>query len=158
MTFDEAFNALLQHEGGFSNHDADPGGATRFGITEAVARAEGFTGDMREYPIAEARRVYRRLYWDVMRLDEVPADLRFVLFDAAVNSGVTQATRWCQTLCGTRRDGRMGPATLQALQTVDLGRFLGRFAGQRLKFMTELPTWPTFGRGWARRIADNLLR
>ena len=50
------------------------------------------------------------------------------------------------------------PPTLQALQTVDAGRFAGRFAGQRLKFMTELPTWPTFGRGWARRIADNLLR
>lgn len=158
MTFDEAFNALMLHEGGFSSHAADPGGATRFGVTEAVARQEGFQGDMREYPLSEARKVYRRRYWDAMRLDEMPAEVRFDLFDAGVNSGVTQSVKWTQRILSLKDDGIIGPVTLQALSTCNRQKFLAKFNGQRLIFMTSLPTWASFGRGWARRIAENLMR
>ena len=34
MNFDQAFTTLLGHEGGYSDHPADPGGKTRYGITE----------------------------------------------------------------------------------------------------------------------------
>lgn len=158
MTFDEAFDALLKHEGGYSNHGADPGGKTRWGVTESVARAEGFTGDMTAYPLAEARKVYRKLYWDAMRLSEVPAELRFELFDAAVNSGVGQATKWAQRVLVVPADGVMGPVTLNALKITNIDRFLRKFVGQRLIFMTNLAHWNSFSRGWARRIAENLIR
>jgi lysozyme family protein len=158
MTFDEAFNILLLHEGGYSNHAADPGGATRYGVTEAVARQEGYTGDMRAYPLSEARRVYRKRYWEAMRLDELPAEVRFDLFDAAVNSGVGQTTKWAQRILALKDDGIIGPVTLQAITTCNRQKFLAKFNGQRLLFMTSLSGWPSFGRGWARRIAENLMR
>jgi len=158
MTFDEAFDALLRHEGGYSDHTADPGGKTRFGVTEAVARREGYAGDMKGYPLAEAKRVYRKLYWDALRLNDVRSELRFDLFDAAVNSGVAQTVKWAQRILHVADDGIMGVVTLNALATANSSKFLAKFNGQRLLFMTSLSTWPSFGRGWARRIAENLMR
>jgi lysozyme family protein len=158
MTFDEAFDALLKHEGGFSDHAADPGGKTRFGVTEAVARREGYRGDMRDYPLDEAKRVYQKLYWNALRLDDLRSEFRFDLFDAGVNSGVAQTVRWMQRIVGVTVDGLLGPRTLSAVNNSDAAKFLAKFNGQRLLFMTSLSTWPSFGRGWARRIAENLMR
>lgn len=158
MTFDEAFDALLRHEGGYSNHAADPGGKTRWGVTETVARAEGYTGDMKDYPLAEAKKVYKKRYWDAMRLNDVRSELRFDLFDAAVNSGVGQATKWTQRILSVKDDGVMGVVTLNALATANSSKFLAKFNGQRLLFMTSLPGWASFSRGWAKRIAENLMR
>jgi lysozyme family protein len=158
MTFDEAFDALLKHEGGFSDHAADPGGKTSFGVTEAVARREGYRGDMRDYPLDEAKRVYQKLYWNALRLDDLRSEFRFDLFDAGVNSGVAQTVRWMQRIVGVTVDGLLGPRTLSAVNNSDAAKFLAKFNGQRLLFMTSLSTWPSFGRGWARRIAENLMR
>lgn len=157
MDFEQAFDVLLGHEGGFSDHPSDPGGATRWGVTERVARANGYTGDMREYPRDSARVVYRRQYWEAMRADELPAALRFDAFDAAVNSGVVQAAKWLQRAVGAQPDGVIGAKTIAAARGADAAA-LARFNGARLAFMADLPTWPAFSRGWARRIASNLLR
>ena len=158
MTFDEAFEALLRAEGGYSDHPADPGGATRFGVTQAVARSEGYKGDMREYPLSDAKRVYRKRYWTALRLEEVPPSIRFDLFDAAVNSGTAQAIKWAQRILQIPDDGKVGPVTIQALNTVNVNKFLAKYNAARLHFLTSLPGWANFGRGWARRIADNLMR
>ena len=56
MNFEHAFERLIGHEGGFVDHPSDPGGATRYGITERVARANGYTGSMREFPLAHCPR------------------------------------------------------------------------------------------------------
>jgi lysozyme family protein len=156
MNFDQAFDALLKHEGGFSNHAADPGGATRFGITEAVAREVGYRGDMRELPLELAQRIYKDRYWDAVRADELPVSVRYAVFDAAVNSGVGQATRWLQRAVGTRDDGVIGPMTLLAAKQSNPEALARRYLSQRLRFMADLTNWPAFGRGWARRIADLL--
>jgi lysozyme family protein len=158
MTFDEAFESLLRHEGGFSDHPADPGGATRFGVTQAVARSEGYRGDMREYPLSDAKRVYRKRYWTALRLDEVPAGMRFDLFDSAVNSGPAQTLKWAQRIVMVPDDGKIGPATLAALNSANVNKFVAKFNGVRLHFLASLPGWTTFGRGWARRVAENLMR
>lgn len=154
MNFDQAFDILLKHEGGFSDHAADPGGKTRFGITEAVAREAGYRGDMRELPLDLAKRIYKSRYWDAVRADELPEAVRYAVFDAAVNSGPRQAIRWLQRAVGVRDDGVIGPITLGAVRATDPQVLLRRMLSARLRFMTDLPTWPTFGRGWARRIAD----
>ena len=154
MTFDQAFDILLKHEGGFSDHAADPGGKTRFGITEAVAREAGYRGDMRELPIDLAKRIYKDRYWDAVRAEDLPEAIRYAVFDAAVNSGPRQAARWLQRAVGVRDDGVIGPITLGAVRAADPQALLRRMLSARLRFMTDLPTWPTFGRGWARRIAD----
>lgn len=157
MNFDQAFDALLGHEGGYSDHPSDPGGRTMWGVTERVARANGYTGDMRTYPRDLAKLVYRRQYWDAVQADQLPAALRFHVFDAAVNSGVKQAAIWLQRAVGAQPDGVIGAKTIAAARQADAGA-PARFSGARLQFMTDLPTWSSFGKGWARRIAGNLMR
>lgn len=156
MNFDQAFDKLLGHEGDYVDHPADPGGATRWGVTERVARANGYTGDMRDYPVEHAKAIYRSAYWDAVRADELPEAVRYAVFDAAVNSGVRQAITWLQRAVKVMDDGRIGPQTMLAVKTSNHEVTLRRMLSQRLKFMTHLPNWPSFSRGWARRIVDLL--
>lgn len=156
MTFDEAFERVLAHEGGFVNDSRDPGGATRYGVTQAVARAEGYQGPMSALPLGTAADIYQRKYWRAVQADKLPEAVRFDVFDAAVNSGPVQAAKWLQRALGVTADGVIGPATLAAAAAA--GPSLpAKFNGARLQFMTTLPTWPTYSKGWARRIAANLL-
>lgn len=157
MTFDQAFHQLLGHEGGYSNHPNDTGKETMWGITERVARAHGYTGHMRDLPVALAKQIYRASYWDAVRADELPAPVRYSVFDAAVNSGVGQSVKWLQRALGVSDDGAMGPKTLAAAQAADGHVLKAKMLGARLQFMTDLPSWPSFGRGWARRVASLLV-
>ena len=102
-----------------------------------------------------AKSIYRRLYWDAVRADELPAVVRFDVFDGAVNSGAVQSIKWLQRAAGTVDDGILGPKTMAA--AVAAGPALAaRYNGHRLAFLTDRPTWGSFGKGWARRIAANL--
>ena len=157
MNFDAAFERLIGHEGGYVDHPSDPGGATRYGVTERVARSHGYTGSMRDFPLDLAKQIYRTTYWNAVRADECPPALRFDLFDAAVNSGPAQAVKWLQRAVGVADDGKIGPKTLLALKLADGPSAAAKFNGHRLKFMASLPTWKTFGKGWAIRIAENLI-
>lgn len=156
MTFDDAFARLMGHEGGYSNNPADPGGETMWGVTARVARRQGYAGPMRDLPIDTAKQIARAEYWEPLRLDDLNASIRFDLFDACYNSGQTQAVRLLQRALGVKDDGILGPVTTAAAAQMDPGRLVARFNGWRLDFMNNLPTWPTFGRGWAQRIAENL--
>lgn len=152
MNFDAAFDKLTKHEGGYSDHAADPGGKTRYGITEAVAREAGYQGDMRDLPLDLAKQIYKAKYW----VEALPSDVRYVVFDAAVNSGPAQAAKWLQRACGVIDDGVIGPQTIQAAFALNPDGLKRKMLAQRLRFMAGLSTWPNFGRGWARRIADLL--
>ena len=157
MTFDEAFDTLIGHEGGYVNHPNDPGGATRWGVTERVARAHGYTGPMRDFPRDQAKAIYRKSYWEPVKADQLPKHIRFDVFDGAVNSDVERSIKWLQQAVGTSSDGDIGPKTLAAVAAENPERISKRYNGHRLAFMTNLTTWPSFGKGWARRIAANLL-
>lgn len=92
---DQLIDDVIGREGGYSNHPADRGGATRWGVTEAVARAHGYRGDMRDFPRADAVEVYRRLYWLKPGFDQVALRTPRVaaeLFDIGVNMGPGTAT------------------------------------------------------------------
>jgi len=120
---------VIDREGGYSNHPADKGGATNFGITEAVARAHGYAGDMRAFPRAEAVEIYRQIYWIRPKFDQVAQRAPAIageLFDTGVNMGPAVATTFLQrALTALNRsakdypdlmpDGRIGTATLNAL-------------------------------------------
>lgn len=127
--FDRALLHTLGIEGDFSNDPADSGGATRFGITEAVAREFGYKGDMASLPLEFAKAVYKQKYWDLLHLDLVAAVSERVaveLFDTAVNTGVVFAGKSLQRALNVFNreqadyqdvtvDGLIGPATLRAL-------------------------------------------
>lgn len=152
MNLTQALKHLLGNEGGYVDHPKDPGGATNYGITQRVARAHGYQGDMRNFPLSMALGIYEADYWKPIKADQLPEHLRFHVFDAAVNSGPSQAIKWLQRAAGVADDGIIGPRTLSAATLVTPAKY----SAIRLRFMTDLSTWPTFGKGWARRIADNL--
>lgn len=174
-SFDKALEHTLGNEGDYSDEPADRGGATRYGITEATARANGYTGEMRELPLAFAKGVYRRSYWERLRLDDVaawdePAALE--LFDSAVNCGPETVARWLQRALNAlnrnqglypdiTEDGRVGPQTLGCLAFLTgpadravLRKMLDCQQGAHyLELMRRDPTQRTFARGWfAKRI------
>lgn len=152
MNLEDSLKHLLGNEGGFVDNPKDPGGATNYGITQRVAKAHGYNGDMRNLPLSTAINIYKSDYWAPIKADQLPEALRFHVFDAAVNSGPGQAIKWLQSAAGVTVDGAFGPKTLAAAANVSPARY----SAIRLRFMTDLPTWSTFGKGWARRIADNL--
>lgn len=157
MNFDTAFDRLIGHEGGYVDHRSDPGGATNWGITQAVARANGYAGDMRDFTQVQARAIYRLAYWDAVQAERLPAEVRYDVFDGAVNSGVGQSVRWLQRAVGVAADGALGAVTLAAVNTLPGAAVAARYNGHRLMFMAGLKTWPVFSGGWARRIAANLM-
>jgi lysozyme family protein len=122
--------ALLLKEGGFVDHPHDRGGATIFGITEAVARSSGWAGSMRDLPRDFALVIYKRRFWTLPRFHDVAEIMPAVgaeLFDTGVNMGPAVATGFLQrSLNVLNRQGRdwpdvaldraVGPATLGALR------------------------------------------
>src|SRR5947207_1293201 len=99
MTIEHLIDETIGREGGYSDHPADRGGPTRYGITQAVARANGYTGDMRDFPRAKAAEICRRLYWHVPGFDRVAPIAPGVagdLFDTAVNMGAATASAFLQ--------------------------------------------------------------
>ena len=178
---DTMIDALIEREGGYVNHPADKGGPTCFGITEAVARAHGYGGAMRQLPRTDAAAIYRRLYWQRPRFDEVAkrsAPLAAELLDTGANMGPAVAVTFLQrALTALNRggkdypdlvpDGRIGPATLAALdafletrgktsgETVLL-RALEALQGERyLRLAERRPANEAFLYGWlANRIGE----
>lgn len=135
MDVEQLIEEVIAREGGFSNHPADRGGATRWGVTEAVARAHGYAGDMRDFPRADAVEIYTRLYWDKPNFAAVAARaprLAAELFDTGVNMGPAVAAGFLQRALNALNrgasdypdlalDAAIGPKTIAAL-----GAFLDR--------------------------------
>jgi lysozyme family protein len=155
-SFEPSLANVLLHEGGFVDHPADPGGATKYGITRAtLARSRGrpvSVEDVRRLTPAEAGDIYRRLYWDLVRADGLPAGIDLAVFDFAVNSGPSRAVRMLQEILGIAPDGLVGPATLAAAGKADPSETIRRLTRARLAFLSRLASWPIFGRGWRRRV------
>jgi lysozyme family protein len=129
MTIDHLIDGVIDREGGYADGRDDHGGPTRFGITEEVARQQGYRGAMRALPRSEAAAIYKRLYWLRPRFDAVAARAPAVaaeLFDTGVNMGPAVAAGFLQRALNALNrgasdypdiavDGRIGPATLAAL-------------------------------------------
>ncbi len=126
---DQLIDEVIDREGGYVNHPADRGGATHWGITEGVARRNGYTGDMRALPQSDAAEIYKQLYWFAPRFDAVSERLPALaaeLFDTGINMGTGTAAAYLQrALNALNRNGadygdisvdrHIGPATLAAL-------------------------------------------
>jgi lysozyme family protein len=153
MKFDQAFEKLIGHEGGYVNNPADPGGETKFGISK---RSYPDT-NMKDLTMDQAKAIYYKDFWCAAGCVQVPESIAFDLFDMTVNSGLERAVKTLQRAAGAAEDGVLGPMTLKAAASVPGSVLAARFNGVRLAFMASLPNWPTFSRGWALRIADNLM-
>ena len=131
MDIESLIEDVIAREGGFSSHPADKGGPTRWGVTQAVARANGYGGDMRAFPYHQAAAIYRRDYWEVPGfcfVAEMAPRVAAELFDTGVNMGTGVAAGFLQrALNALNRGARdypdvavdrfIGPKTLAALGT-----------------------------------------
>lgn len=152
MNFDEAFNRLIDHEGGYVNNPKDPGGETKFGISK------------RSYPLVDiknltrngARAIYLTDFWCRGKMDEFDGAIAFQVFDAAVNHGIETAIRLMQKAAGVADDGHIGPVTIAAVKSKTVTDMLMLFIAKRIRFWAKLSTWDEFGKGWALRAAGNL--
>jgi lysozyme family protein len=150
--FDQCFDKLIASEGGYVFDPRDPGGETNWGISKRAYP----TVDIKNLTRDGAKAIYKADYWGRAQCDKLPPALAYLIFDAAVNSGIGQSIRFLQRAVGVADDGVMGPLTVAAIQRFDAESLCARFLGQRLDFMTRLSTWDVFGKGWGRRIADQL--
>lgn len=149
----------LAHEGGWSDHPEDPGGATMKGVTQRTYNAwrsrQGATlRSVRRITEAELRSIYREDYWRPVRGDDLPPGLDLVAFDAAVNSGVSRGSKWLQQAIGVSADGRIGEHTLAMARNQPVAPVIKAACALRMGFLRGLKIWSTFGRGWSRRVAD----
>lgn len=143
MDIDDLIDEVIAREGGYSDHPADRGGATNMGITQAVARANGYTGAMQALPRGVAKNIYRRLYWErpgYAFVAETSWSIAAELFDTAINMGVAAATGFLQRALNAlnrnqkdypdlKVDRSLGARTLAALRAF---RALRGAAGDRV--------------------------
>ena len=157
-TFEYAMRLLLRHEGGFVNHPKDPGGMTNLGVTknawEAHTGKPASEADMRALTPQAVQPVYKARYWDAIRGDDLPHGLDYCLFDCAVNSGPGRAIKLAQYVLHQKVDGIFGRKTLAAILEAEPVEFIEDYNQRRLDFLKSLPTWETFGNGWARRVSE----
>ncbi|KHQ51085.1 glycoside hydrolase family 108 protein [Mameliella alba] len=159
QNFDRALALVLQHEGGYVNHPDDPGGATNRGVTQrtynAWLRRRGeLAQDVRNITTPEVHAIYRAQYWDIVRGDDLPNGLDYAVFDFAVNSGPRRATEFLQRILGVEVDGALGEVTLAAAHEADAIGTIADLCDNRLAWLKRLRHWPTFGRGWSRRVSE----
>jgi len=158
-SYDEALSRLLAHEGGYSNHPADPGGPTNYGITLADARAywkrDATAADVRAMPRAVARQIYRTKYWSALRGNDLPAGVDYAVFDYGVNSGIGRAGKVLRRLVGLP-DGTsaIDDDVIAAVWRRPPKRLIEAICDERLAFLQGLKTWAVFGNGWGRRVRE----
>lgn len=163
--FDNMFDLVAGHEGEFTNDAEDPGNWTGGRVGVGICRGTKFGISAAAYPdidivnltLDEAKALYRRDYWDRFVGDRLPGALALLVFDAAINNGTGRAVGWLQATLRVPQDGVVGPETLAAVDHLatapnDTITLCSEFLAQRLTFMAALPTWKTFGLGWARRL------
>lgn len=177
MTRADPFPRLIEHvigkEGRYSNHPADAGGETMWGITAARARAAGYRGEMAAMPCGAAIEIYRLYYWaqpGFDRLAEIDLPIASRLLDIGVNCGPVTAGRMLQRALNVLNnggalwpdlvlDGLCGAMTRAALEAHLRHRgaegrrvLLGMIAAQHSVYYLELaerkPSQEVFQWGW----------
>jgi lysozyme family protein len=158
-SYNEALRRLLVHEGGYTNHPSDPGGPTNFGITIAdyrkYVKPNATAADVRAMKLDEAKAVYRTKYWAAQRCDELPAGVDYSIFDYGVNSGIGRSGKVLRRVVGLPDNTSIiTDEVLTAVRKRDAKAIIIAINDERLRFLKSLKTWPVFGVGWSRRVAE----
>lgn len=146
---------ILKWEGGYSDHEADRGGETKWGISEKSYP----TLDIASLTIDDAVKIAKRDYWDLLRLDEV-ADPRVQskIFDMAFNMGTGRTAKLVQSAVGVVTDGIVGEKTLKAINRMTgtklVAELVDRHMGRYIDIVIGNPSQLVFLKGWYRRALD----
>ena len=157
--YEFALAHVLKSEGLWSDNPADPGGATMKGITLSVYQEwkrnpHISKEELRVIPDEDVYNLYKQNYWDKVHGDDLPSGVDYAVFDSAVNMGVGRASKLIQEAAGVTADGVLGPASLSAIQKANAKELIEKFSQLKESFYRSLGTFPTFGVGWLRRVAE----
>lgn len=155
--FPACLATLKTEEGGYVNNPHDPGGATNFGVTQAVydawRRSQGFAfQSVRYITQTEVSAIYRLQYWNPIRGDDLYAGLDMMMLNIAAMDGPVKAVKILQEALEVPMDGMFGLHTMGALSAItDRAGFIGTVCGDEMGFLRTLRTWVYFGVGWNNR-------
>lgn len=152
-SFNNAIKVILRHEGGYVNHPTDPGGETNFGISKRAYPKV----DIKNLTVETATMIYNRDYWGKILGDSLPAKADLIVFDMAVNMGVSRAIKLLQEACGATVDGLLGVKTLERANSLPNDALCSKLTQIRINYYAGLPTFNTFGKGWVRRSIETLV-
>lgn len=165
MNFDEAFKTTVGHEGGFTINKNDAGNWTGGKVGVGILKGTKYGIAANSYPnldiknltLDQAKAIYKRDYWDKAKCDLLPNGLRFHVFDACVNSGISRGIKTLQQAAGVKDDGLIGPNTLAAVSSKSEHEIFNIFYAKRISFYTSLSSFSNFGKGWMNRVSNNLM-
>lgn len=164
LTFEQAFDRLIGHEGKFTDDKNDRGNWTTGIIGKGILKGTKYGISAMTYPdfdiknltLDQAKDIYKRDWWDKLNADNLDPAIVFQVWDFAINAGMGTAKRKLQKSVGMAEDGIIGPLTIKAIQKADLNDVLMKFNAERLNHYTSLSTWPRYGKGWTLRVAQQL--
>ena len=155
-TFEEIIEQVLEHEGGYVNDPHDRGGETNFGIAKRFYP----NVDIKNLTKEKAKKIYHTDYWRRGKCDEVPPHLRHIYFDMTVNFGRSGAVKVLQKAENAKNrdkievDGGIGPATLKAIQNVELERVRAYRVLRFANLVIKKPEQERFWFGWYKRATE----
>ena len=155
-TFNKIIEVVLQHEGGYVNDPNDLGGETKYGITKRFYPDV----DIKNLTKEEAKNIYHQDYWRSSKCDQVPPYLRHIYFDMCVNFGRGGAVKVLQRASNAKNkekidvDGGIGPATLKAIQNLELERVRAYRVLRFANLVIKKPEQERFWFGWYRRATE----
>lgn len=167
--FELVFERVIGHEGKYQNDYNDRGNWTTGVVGKGELKGTKFGISAMSYPkvdiknltVPQARAIYERDFWEKPKINLLPFEMAFQVFDYSVNSGSSKAIKDLQTILGVTSDGIIGNNTINrandASKNIDLRNdVLIKLNAMRLRYITTISTFSTYGKGWVKRIAENL--
>lgn len=173
MLSKEMFNKLLLFEGEYSNHPADKGGETIYGVTEKFDKkafdkiVKLWRDGNKELAKEEALKVYNKNYYlkakcDLLESVNMMDSIVHQLFDMAVNMGVKTSIKILQKAMNVYNkresvmvDGVLGNETLSELRIMNNKEFNNILVDQRIVRYKEIvsanSSQSVFLKGWTNR-------
>ena len=161
----KSFELMLASEGGFTNDERDNGnklpdgrkGSTMLGVTqynwEQHVGHQVTHDDMRKLTAVDVEPLYKKKYWDVVRADELPSGIDYLVFDMGVNAGPGRSIKLMQSALGVTPDGGFGAITMAAVQAADPVELIEKFSQEKEAFYRSLDSFTVYGTGWLNRVA-----
>ena len=161
----QAFKQMLASEGGFTDDERDNGnklpdgrkGSTMLGVTqfnwEQHVGHQVTHDQMRKLTPADVEPLYKKKYWDVVRADELPSGIDYLVFDMGVNAGPGRSIKLLQAAVGVPADGGFGPMTMAAVLAADPVKLIDDFSQAKEDFCRSLNDFSVYGTGWLNRVA-----
>ena len=158
--FNLSFENVIGVEGGYTQDPEDTGNWTggRKGVGKLNGTKYGVSAasypslDIKSITLDDAKAIYYRDYWQVINGDAFPFSISNALFDCAVNSGCSSATKLLQRSLGVVSDGKIGKQTIAAAQAKNQTELLIDFLTARAVFYARLAKFELYGKGWMKRL------